>query len=746
MATIYFDPAAPGGGDGSMGSPYNSQATAVAAMSGGDTLEVSGGVLSAPFSGFPSGTDGAETWIKGDPGNRFIIDGGSSIGVMTQCVEADEQYVGANWASIYKITVNNNLFPGSDPRNANLCENGAQLTLANERAETTDTFFLTRPDYFHTADSVTLSGANITGFRLPSVTDNYTKAQLDNARCYFVAAPNIAANSGVTFNEASKTIGISGAWVYENSAVKDDFALVNLLPAMMAGGWGYRDLGNGTSTLYVWPASSASISAQAITYSSASIGLDLEGVSHIKATDFVVRQISCTSKTAHAPIIGSSGQNVEISDFEVRACAATDDCSGVLMQGVDDFHAHDFKISRLQGFYGMFLQGSGAGRADWPRLRMTASVSLPGGATITGASSGQTATVVFTSGSDIYLTAAASDLPFQVGETVTASGYSGTVADISQMDNEGDASLVDHMLRSHVHDFEIEFVSRAPVRLFTCRDPAIYRGYIHDAALESHGNTMNWYQGCHNYLAWGINGEGCGGYYTWQESDSGVIAFCAASASTAPSGGAKAIEEQQNRFSEHPGNEYGWLGSYVLNTRGVPMPERVTDSRYGNGLNCSSGNAPLNGFTVWNNIHHGSSAESGAALDDWDYNINTKGSGTGSALRGPNDVSADWSGMYTDAEGGDFSYKPGSIARTFTGKDWSSLIAGFKARWPFVPESVFDFDLAGDSINWTNLRAGPAGNMNWDVSTNGGAVVLPPDPVVTRINAGDVTISLVSPA
>lgn len=755
MATWYLDPSAPSGGIGTEVGPFNDQDVALAAMSGGDTLYIAGGVLSAPFGPFPSGTQDIPTRVLGSAGNRFVISGGVPIGTMTQCDSSDEADVGANYASIYKITVSNSLFPGNDPRNGNLCENGEQLTIANERADRTDTFFLTKPEYFHTATSVTTSGANVTGFKLTAVTDLYTKAQLDNSRLYFVSDPNISWNSAVVFDESTDVLGLVSPAAYEDSPVKDNFALLNLLPAMQAGGWGYRDLGNGSSTIYVWPVSAASIAAELIEYSTAPIGLDLDGVSHIEVCDFVVRQISMPSRTSTAGVYSnqfdSHARNVHLHGFEVRNCSTTDDASMVLMSGVDDLWMHDFKLSRNIGGFGVFLQGSGAGRADWPRLRMSAPVSLPEGATITGGTSGQTGVVRFTSNSDIYLTAEASNKPFVVGETVTASGYSGTVANTSQMDNQGDASLVVHMMRPHVHDFEIEFTASATIRGFTCRDAAVHHGWIHDASEESHGNTIYWYQGSHNCLIWGVNGQASGGYLTWQEADSLVVAFTAVSASTAPFGGARAIEQQQNRFSELPGVVYGWKGSYVLNCRGIPEPSRVTDARYGNGFNISSGFAPLNLFTVWNNIHHGSSSESGAALADWDYNINTKGSGTGSALRGPNDVSADWSGLYADAENDDFSYQPGAIIESFTARDWSSLIAGFKSRWPMVNAHAtllgradpFSEDMVRDTIDWSNPPVGPTRNINADYRTNTSDA--PPPPSVTQIYAGTVTLALTTP-
>ena len=137
---------------------------------------------------------------------------------------------------MFKVTVPQTFFPGGDPNAANLCEDGVQLTLACERADRSDTFFLTKASYFHTAASVELSGAEITGYRLPAVTDLYTKSQLENATIYFVADSNRARTDAITFDVATKTLRmVNGPWLYENNSFKDSFALFNLPAAARPG-------------------------------------------------------------------------------------------------------------------------------------------------------------------------------------------------------------------------------------------------------------------------------------------------------------------------------------------------------------------------------------------------------------------------------------------------------------------------------------------------------------------------------
>lgn len=770
MATFYLDPVAPGGGDGSEGTPFSSWQAAVSAMSAGDTLNVLGGIFDAPLSGIPSGTNSSSrTKVCGTPGSSFIITGGVSLGLMGACVASDEQYVGSNWDKIYKTTVSKSLFPNSDPYSAALCENGEQLTLVVERADRSDTFFLEWNIHYHTADVSEVVNGNVVSFKKTSVTDLYTKAQLENSRCYFIQNPNVSVNAGIIFDDVNDTIDlIGGPYVYEDSAVKDNFALFNLLPAMVQGEWGFRDLGNGDCVLYVWPFSTANITNQLIEYSSAAIGLDLNGTNHVEVCNFAIRQIACPVRTGSGAVYAKTSTaggltDMYLHDFEIRNCSTLDRAAAIRLQGVDNLWMHDFKVERMRGGVGFFLQGNGAADADWPRIGFSAGSAVSDGATIVGATSGASATILFQQrqAGDLGLGTAEGFFcyepgnltgTFQEGETLNVGGspvanYLGARSDFT---NPGDASAVGHAVNAHVHDFELNYIEASPIIAYTQRNCAVHHGWIHNCGRRTHSNTVDFYQGCHNFLWWGINAEESDGYWTWQEGDSHVMAFCSASASTAPNGGARAIEEQQNRFSELPGTAFGWLGSYILNNRGIANPDKITDARYGNGLNVSSSYAPLNLYTVYNNIHHGSSSESGAALADWNHNLNTKGSGSGSELRGPNDVSADWSTVYNDAQNDDFTYQEGALVFSFAALDWSSLITGFKARWPLVNTHAtllgipdpFTLDMVKDTINWDTPPIGPTVNLLADYRTNTSST---PAPTTPSITAGLVTISLVSP-
>lgn len=168
--------------------------------------------------------------------------------------------------------------------------------------------------------------------------------------------------------------------------------------------------------------------------------------------------------------------------------------------------------------------------------------------------------------------------------------------------------------------------------------------------------------------------------------------------------GARAIYSQQNSVPK-PGSVHGWLGSYILNTRGVPNGNGLA---YQNGLKASANRETDDKWTVYNNIYHGHSAETFDNVVEWDYNINTNG-----AALGPNDRSIAAAMLYQDPAKEDFSYPLTSPARTFKAKDWSTLLRGFQSRWPNF--DGWGKDMVGAPIDWTNPPIGPTVDLDADM-------------------------------
>lgn len=360
MATYHCNFSAATNGIGTIGSPWNNPTSAQAGIVPGDTVMTSGvfqGVWT--FDRAKGGVSpGAKTKWLGTLASPFVVSGGDAITGWAQCAPSRLADVGVNYAQIWEKTITKSTLLNSDPFSANICENNLQLPLCVERALTEDKFFLTRPHYYHTASSVTLAVANITGFRLPAVTDLFTKTQIDRARAYFVTLPNLPATSAVTFDATTKVISLVTPAPYGNSAFKDNFALANLLPAMKRGEWGFIDNGT-TVTLFLWPQNVLSL-AGAIQFSARSNAMDLNGISNVEVAFFKARQ--CAGRLgAHGNLVSSGGSDVYLHNFESTDTLDFGGMFGAIyMSDVDNLEMGYFDVRRSQGTFGIYCQGSGA--------------------------------------------------------------------------------------------------------------------------------------------------------------------------------------------------------------------------------------------------------------------------------------------------------------------------------------------------------------------------------------------------
>ena len=737
MSDWYVDGSRPASGTGtSAGAAFKTLAEGAAAMAAGDTLHVAGGTYRERFEP-PAGVT-----VAGDPANRFIISGGEALPGLAPCVSGDAAIIGDAWTSTWKTTVATSLFPassalpGGDAEAGNLCENGVQMPLASERVDMSETFFLRKPANYLVAEFVETSGSAITGFKLAAITDNYTKAQLELSKIHFIVEPNVGVSDSFTFNTSDKFMRMNGSgYQYENNVYKDSFALFNLPAAIRPGEWAYTQSGSNT-TVYVRPVDPANVGAGLIEYAARKRGLALYGKSGVTMAHFIVGRQGCPVKQ-HCPITLDGSDDVTLFDWRVESVSAPANggYAGLYAVNCDRLHIHDFEITRAQGMSGFFLAGSGASLANWPYVGVSG-LTLPFGASgiVTGARSG--ASVAFSgtyiSGGRLFHAPGGISGTFQNGENLLVGGsVIGTYSSaLSNTTNAGNASLVTPAKGGHIHDFDMEFIGRQGFFAYTCEDLAVHHGRIARASEEAHVNTLNLYDQCRNVLIWGVNGQDSGGYVTWQEGDGFVFAFCAFSANSSSSGGHRAIAQQQNILAQLPGEVDGWITSAVLNCRCIPFPDRVSDTRYGNSLVVSSQWYPDHLFTVYNNIFQGHSGETFAAIADWDFNINTQVGGPGEGNVGPNDVTSDYSFNYTDAANGDFTYRPSAPVRSFVGKNWSTLIPGFKARWPQVPGAVFETDMLGDVIDWARPTVGPTVDLDADYGV-AGTVVAPPSPPPT---------------
>lgn len=106
---------------------------------------------------------------------------------------------------------------------------------------------------------ISLNGSNqIDKITHPSVLGAYSDAQLEQTVAAVLVYPNFvehiktASSSSGVLQMAANTRNFNGSTDYR-------YNLLNLPPAIEAGGWAYRDNGDGNLTIYVWPKNPASL-------------------------------------------------------------------------------------------------------------------------------------------------------------------------------------------------------------------------------------------------------------------------------------------------------------------------------------------------------------------------------------------------------------------------------------------------------------------------------------------------------
>ena len=625
-------------GDGtSAATAFKTFPEAKAAMSAGDTIYIEGGVYPPMNMSGMSGTSSKRTVVKGNPSNKFIVSGGTTLTGITSCTSSDSAVVGSNWANMKKATVNINTLPNSDVKAANLCENGVQMPLATDRADMSDTFFIGQPTSFHIADQTYVVGGNIEGFRKVSVTNLYTQAQIERARVYYVYNNNRLGDSAVaSFNTSTGKITLTDtSQPYETSALKDNFALVNILPNMKQGEHGYVDNGDGTATFYFWP----SVVGSTIQYSTSAIGINLSGVDHVEVSNFEVRQFATTSN-AEAPILIDNNavfgtpnhKNIILHDGEVHDCLQANlGYAMTYVKDTDDVEIYNVDYTRAQGFFGIFAHGNAHGSTNPANM---------------------------THGNGLY-----------------------------------------------IHNCTFDYISSAPVRLYTQKNAVVSHCKFTNTSKQTHGNTTNAYQWCHNVLFFGINGHNADGFATWQKSAGISWVCCAFSASRAISGGSRALFRQPSSSATSPGIALGYNGAYILQNRLVP---NELDPTANNSIRVSNGSDTSDVQYVANCIIHGEGAESMSAVSYWDYNYTTLGTVTGA-----NSTASTKEATYVSPLTLDFTVKASAPLRSFTAKDVSSYINTLRGLYPKLEaDGGFDKDMNGAPINWSVPFVGPTVDLD----------------------------------
>lgn len=209
--------------------------------------------------------------------------------------------------------------------------------------------------------------ALIAGYKNAAVTGAYTSAQILNADAVFHYFPNVNGRTPV-LSVVGGTINLTDQTrTYENNPNKDKFALVNILPAMKRGQWGWKDAGVGNITLYVWPNSAGSMTA-GITYTARGRCIQLgsssdSGSSGVELRGLIVER--CTSGGA------STDQNYAIASMNLAKKAgitidnvlarntfrANRDYAAVTLRNIDNAVVRNVEVQNAVGQGGIMLFG-----------------------------------------------------------------------------------------------------------------------------------------------------------------------------------------------------------------------------------------------------------------------------------------------------------------------------------------------------------------------------------------------------
>lgn len=191
------------------------------------------------------------------------ISGAEVVTGWTQCDSGDEALLGANYASIYKTDIDAADVEHDEFWRMLLSEDGEPLALASRRSNTSlvpfiidsvDTMF--RSD----EDATVVIGVDGSGYVAtithPDVLGDYSDAQLAET----VAAVHVKSNftRHIRTTSASASVLTMEATSYKPENVHK-YQLLNILPEIQEGGWGYTDNGDGTVTLYCWPLDTANL-------------------------------------------------------------------------------------------------------------------------------------------------------------------------------------------------------------------------------------------------------------------------------------------------------------------------------------------------------------------------------------------------------------------------------------------------------------------------------------------------------
>ncbi|MGD9665001.1 MAG: hypothetical protein AB7U34_07330, partial [Novosphingobium sp.] len=360
------------------GAAYATWATAIAAaraLSGDRTLRIMGdGVkirdaTSIDMLAWPYAATGTLR-VKGYGTDLPVLTGGKVVTGWTQCTSGDEAVVGANYANIYKATIAKTEIAHTAWTSLLMTEADAPMALAMARGDgTADPFFVDDVQaMYSTANGNTVSfttdgsgyitAAEVTSGELAG----YTDAQLDRCRLMTHCYPNFARLLDVS-SVASGVMSLAANTYKPETVGGSKFTVLNLLPAMVQGGWGYDDDGSGNLTLYCWPSDPANL-ADGIEIASRKIALLIKADAdqQVELENVLITMASGSGPTDAVGIHVYVSSNVTIKQCEITNCARADaDGYGAFnTQSSDNVTIEDVTIRNMQCSCGGFWNGTNA--------------------------------------------------------------------------------------------------------------------------------------------------------------------------------------------------------------------------------------------------------------------------------------------------------------------------------------------------------------------------------------------------
>lgn len=243
--------------------------------------------------------------------DRVRLTGAEPLTGFVPCTESDSPLLGTIWQGVYKTRISRSAFASESPGGLNLYENGTPMPLAQSRPDAgVDRFFFGFDRTFNKTGTFLVRDGVITGLQDPSVIQpSLTDAQLQHAFVMLRRAGNAVARATITGAD------IRRGRLRLNGNLKPDpkrqwYNLVNCLPMMRAGEWGYIETPDGDVIVFVHPNQPGRVN-QDIEYSARTYVVDYHpgqrGPLHLEGLEIV--QPAGSRKAFDGHCIGFGGGN-----------------------------------------------------------------------------------------------------------------------------------------------------------------------------------------------------------------------------------------------------------------------------------------------------------------------------------------------------------------------------------------------------------------------------------------------------